>query len=93
MHRCNNHDPFYSILVGAGTTDEPGMLREVHNMLHVLVKRVEGTEKELKEMKKQMAATPSTPIHKRKAISPIVRVRSLLGFHTQTLTKISEIAV
>lgn len=34
----------------AGTADEPSMLREVHKMLHVLVKRVEGTEKELKEI-------------------------------------------
>ena len=43
-------------------------------MLHVLVERVEGTEKELKEIKKQMTATPCTPIRKRKEISPIVRV-------------------
>lgn len=54
-------------------TNEPGMLNEVHSMLRVLVQRVEGTEKELKEIKGKISSQ-RTPIHKRKDISPIVRV-------------------
>ena len=39
--------------------DANKILKEVHNMLHHLIKRVEGTEKELKSMKVRLS-TPSS---------------------------------
>lgn len=48
------------------------MLREVHNMVHMLVKRVDGTEKGLKELQKQASAKTSS--NKKKVIPSIVRV-------------------
>ena len=42
-------------------TDSRRILADVHNMLSQLVKRVESTENELKEMRKKMSTcTPST---------------------------------
>ena len=35
----------------SGDDDANKILKEVHNTLHHLIKRVEGTEKELKSMK------------------------------------------
>ena len=61
--------------------DSKRILTEVHNMLHHLVKRVESTENELKEMKKKIS-TPSSSDRdsgpKKKAnIDPAIRVSYL----------------
>ena len=58
--------------------DSRSILTEVHNMLHQLVKRVESTENELKEVKKKIS-TPSSSDRdsgpKKKAdIDPAIRV-------------------
>ena len=47
--------------INAKTRDDDTnkILKEVHNMLHHLIKRVEGTEKELKSMKVRLS-TPSS---------------------------------
>jgi hypothetical protein len=40
------------VLLDSGDSATAKILSEVHNKLHTLVKRVEGTEKELKEIKR-----------------------------------------
>ena len=49
------------------------MLQEVH--ANQLVKRVNGTEKEVKEIKKRLHSQHTTSKCRKKDISPVVRVR------------------
>ena len=53
------------------------ILTDVQNMLHVLVKRVEGTEKEVKKLK-QSINTPSSDSSSKRKIPPLVRVSTNL---------------
>ena len=59
----------------SGDDDTNKILKEVHNMLHVLIKRVEGTEKELKSMKVRLS-TPSSDSSsaKEKTVPLVVKV-------------------
>lgn len=41
----------------AESRDDSKILSEMHNMLHLLVKRVEGTEKEFKQMKQKICSS------------------------------------
>lgn len=50
-------------------------------MLHTLVKRVEGTEKELKEIKRHISTPSSSDSNaKKKEVPNIVRVNFLCSF-------------
>ena len=49
-------------------------------MLHTLVKRVEGTEKELKEIKRHMSTPSSSDSSAKKEVPNIVRVKVLCNF-------------
>ena len=59
----------------SGDDDTNKILKEMHNMLHVLMKRVEGTEKELKSMKVRLS-TPSSDSSsaKEKTVPLVVKV-------------------
>ena len=47
-------------------------------MLHLLVKRVEGTEKELKQMKQKICLSSDATLKKKPQIPPIIRVSVIL---------------
>ena len=49
-------------------------------MLHTLVKRVEGTEKELKEIKRHISTPSSSDSNAKKEVPNIVRVNFLCSF-------------
>lgn len=70
---CHLGETILSLDSGDSATAK--ILSEVHNMLHTLVKRVEGTEKELKEIKRHIS-TPSSSDSgaKKKEVPNIVRV-------------------
>ena len=55
----------------AESLDDSKILSEMHNMLHLLVKRVEGTEKELKQMKQKICSSDAVS-KKKPQIPPIV---------------------
>ena len=68
----------------AESRDDSKILSEMHNMLHLLVKRVEGTEKELKQMKQKICL--SNAVSKKKPQIPqIVRVSLVLQSLPSTL--------
>ena len=56
----------------SGDEDTSKILKEVHNMLHSLIKRVEGTEKELKSMKVRLSTPSSDSSSASKRTVPLV---------------------
>ena len=56
----------------SGNDDTKNILKEVHNMLHHLIKRVEGTEKELKSMKVRLSTPSSDSSSASKRTVPLV---------------------
>ena len=54
------------------------ILTDVQNMLHVLVKRVEGTEKEVKKLKQSVNTPSSSDSSSKRKIPPLVRVSTNL---------------
>ena len=57
--------------------DESKILREAHSMLNILVKRVDSTEKDVKEMKRHLHNQGTSSKRKKKDVSPVVRVSSM----------------
>ena len=58
--------------VKSGDDDTNKILKEMHNMLHHLIKRVEGTEKELKSMKVRFSTPSSDSSSSSKKTVPLV---------------------
>ena len=60
-----------------GQSDLSKILTEMHNMLHLLVKRVGSTERELKQMKENLTSSSSDSrpqLKKAKDVPRVVRV-------------------
>ena len=69
---CSFVVTFWSMCIGTP------VFQEIRNMLHMIVKRVEGTEKEVKDLKKQINKPTSDCVVKKMEISSEVRESSLL---------------
>ena len=50
-------------------------------MLNILVKRVDSTEKDVKEMKRHLHNQGTSSKRKKKDVSPVVRVSSMSKFY------------
>ena len=70
------------MLFSCEVLDESMMLREVHSMMNKIMKRMDGTEKEVKEIKRRLETRNTTSRCKKKDVSPVVRVSSDNGLAT-----------
>ncbi len=70
----------YITLCSVNKSDDNTVLREMHNMLVKLTKRVKGNEIQLNEIKRKVCSTTTTSdscsASAKRKISPLVRVRN-----------------